>query len=55
MPGADGEFNRALAADPTAGPLLVVVAPPGLKHGAGVGQRPEEGLVEELIPEPKVA
>jgi len=35
-------------------PLLVVVPPPGPQHGAGVGQRAEQLLVELLVPDAAV-
>lgn len=34
--------------------LLVVVEPPVLQHGAGVRQRSEEGLVQQLVAQPAV-
>ena len=34
--------------------LLVVVALPCLQHGTGVGQRPEQRLVEQLVAQPAV-
>jgi len=30
----------------------VVVVPPGGEHGAGLGERGEDGLVQALVPEP---
>ena len=35
-------------------PRFVVVAPPGLQHGAGVRQRAEQRLVEQLVAQPAV-
>jgi hypothetical protein len=29
-----------------------VVVPPGGEHGAGLGERGEDGLVQALVPEP---
>ena len=35
-------------------PFLVVIAPPCLQHGAGVRQRAEQRLVEQLVAQPAV-
>ena len=34
--------------------LLVVVAPPGLEHGAGMRQRSEQRLVQQLVAQPAI-
>src|SRR5260370_17214906 len=35
-------------------PLFIVILPPSFQHGTGVRQRPEQRLVQQLIPQPAV-
>ena len=49
-----GVVPRRHPAEPRVRSFFVVVAPPGFERGAGVGQRSEQRLVQQLVPQPAV-
>jgi hypothetical protein len=41
----------AQPAEPRVRPVVVVIGAPGFQHGAGVHERVEQGLIEQLVPQ----
>ena len=50
-----GSIGGRQPAYPAMRPHMVVVVAPGPKHGAGVGERQEQGLVQAFVAQTEVA